>query len=170
MELASNQAGAELLANKILEVSTEKSSEVGSASKLSATICGKVYNFPPNPLGVRSLSLVLTDDRSHYDFETYSRNGTESGFRFTGPIGLDGRYRKSELIYHGFSDRLEGTPHVNAVKGTWQRENTFLMERLVLELGEPPEEWTLMFSGGKLSLSAKFLEREEIFIQGQAGG
>lgn len=80
--------------------------------------------------------------------------------------GMDSR----QLIYHGFSDRLEGTPRVNAVKGTWQRENTFLMERLVLGLGEPPEEWTLMFSGGTLNLSAKFPENRELYIEGQAGG
>jgi hypothetical protein len=158
------------MAKKILEVSTEKPSVVGPASKLSTTISGKVYQFPPNPLGVRSLSLVLTDDRSDYDFETYSRNGTESGFRFTGPIGLDGRYRKSELIYHGFSDRLEGTPRVNAVKGTWQRENTFLMERLVLGLGEPPEQWTLSFFGTRVNLLARFPEGQETFIEGEAGG
>ena len=102
--------------------------------------------------------------------ETYSRDGTESGLRFTGPIGLDGRYRNGELIYHGFSERLEGVPRVNAVKGTWRGENTFLVERLVLGQGQPPEEWTLIFSEGKLNLSAKFGENQEISIQGQTGG
>jgi hypothetical protein len=116
------------------------------------------------------LSLVLTDGRPHYDLETYSRDGTESGLRFTDPIGLDGHYRKGELISHGFSGRLEGTPRVNAIKGTWQGQNTFLMERLGLGQGEPSEQWTLMFFGGKLNLLAKFPEGEEIYIEGQAGG
>ena len=169
-ELASNPAGAELLANRLLEVSTEKPSKVGPASKLSATISGKVYRFPPNDLGVKSLSLVLTDGQPHYDLETYASDSTESGLRFTDPIGLDGRYRKGELIYHGFSDRLEGTPRVNAIKGTWQGENTFLLERLGLGQGEPPEQWTLVFFGGKLNLLAKFPESGEIYIEGQAGG
>jgi len=169
-EVAKNPAGVELLANKLLEVSTEKPSEVGPASKLSAAISGKVYTFPPNDLGVKSLSLVLTDGRPHYDLETYSRDGTESGLRFTDPIGLDGHYRKGELISHGFSGRLEGTPRVNAIKGTWQGQNTFLMERLGLGQGEPSEQWTLMFFGGKLNLLAKFPEGEEIYIEGQAGG
>jgi len=169
-ELASNPEGAQLLANKLLDVSTEKPSKVGPASKLSAAISGKVYKFPPNDLGVKSLSLVLTDGRPHYDLETYSREGTESGLRFAGPIGLDGRYRKGELSYHDFSDRLEGTPRVNAIKGTWQGENTFLLERLGLGQGEPPERWTLIFFGGKLNLVAKFPGSEEVYIEGQAGG
>jgi hypothetical protein len=116
------------------------------------------------------LSLVLTDGRPHYDLETYASDSPESGLRFTDPIGLDGRYREGELIYHGFSGRLEGTPRVNAIKGTWQGENTFLLERLGLGQGEPPEQWTLVFFGGKLNLLAKFPESGEIYIEGQAGG
>ncbi|MBV9732192.1 MAG: serine hydrolase [Verrucomicrobia bacterium] len=169
-ELARNPADAELLANKLLAVSSEKPSGVEPASKLAATISRKVYKFPPNNLGVKSLSLALTDSQPHYDLETYSRDGTESGLRFTGPIGLDGRYRKGQLIYHGISERLDGMPRVNAVKGTWQGENTFLMECLVLGQGQPPQEWTLMFSGGKLNVFAKSPESGEISIQGQAGG
>jgi CubicO group peptidase (beta-lactamase class C family) len=168
--LASNPAGAELLANKSLEVSTEKPSEVGPTSKLSATISGRVYKFLPNRLGFKSLSLFLSDGRPHYDIETYSQQDTESGLRFTGPIGLDGRYRTGELIYHDFSDRLEGMPQVNATKGTWQDENTFLLERLHLGQGEPAERWTLTFVGEKLSLLAQFPEGPEILIEGQAGG
>jgi hypothetical protein len=169
-ELPGKQAGVELLANKILEVSTEKPSKVGPASTLLATVSGRVYRFPPNDLGVKSLSLVLTDGRPHYDFETYSRKGSESGLRFTGPIGLDGLYQKGDLIYHGFIDHLEGSPRVNAVKGTWQGENTFLLERLDLGQGEPPERWTLMFFGEKLNVVAEFPESDRILIQGQAGG
>jgi CubicO group peptidase (beta-lactamase class C family) len=169
-ELDSNPAGAKRLANKLLQVSSEKPNAVGPASKLSAAISGKVYKFPPNRLGVRSLSLVLTDDRPQYDLETYSRGDTESGLTLTGPIGFDGRYQSGGLVYHGFSDRLEGSPRVDAAKGTWQGENTLLLERLELGQGEPPEQWTLMFFGEKLSLLAQFPEGNEIFIEGQAGG
>jgi CubicO group peptidase (beta-lactamase class C family) len=168
--LTSNPASTEVLADKLLEASTEKPSEIGPASKLSAAISGKVYEFPPNNLDVKSLSLVLTDGRTHYDLETYSRDGTRSVLRFTDPIGLDGRYRTGETSYHGFSYRLEGMPQVKATKGTWQSENTLLIKRLEVGQGEPPEEWTLRFSGGKLNLSVKFSESEEISIQGQAGG
>jgi hypothetical protein len=36
-----------LLANKILDVSTEKPTEVSPNSKMAAIISGKVYRFPP---------------------------------------------------------------------------------------------------------------------------
>src|SRR5260370_23545382 len=71
--------------------------------------------------------------------------------------------------HHGFSDRLEGSPRVNVIKGTWQGENAFLIERLGLGVGEPPERWTLTFFGGKVYLQAKFPENDEIYIEGQAG-
>ena len=104
-ELASNPAGAKVLANKLLAVSTQKSTEVGPASSLSAAISGKVYKFPPNDLRIKSLSLFLGDAWPHYDLETYPRDTTAS-LMFTGPIGFDGQYRNGELVYHGFSDSI----------------------------------------------------------------
>jgi CubicO group peptidase (beta-lactamase class C family) len=166
-KLASNRADTELLANKIVEVSTEKPGAVSPVSTLSAIISSKVYQFSPNELGIKSLSLVLTNDQPHYDVETYARDAVKSDLRVTGPIGLDGRYRTGEVTYHGFSDRLDGMPQVSAAKGTWQGENTFLVERLAVGQGEPPEKWTLMFFGEKLNVLAKLPEAGEISIQGQ---
>jgi CubicO group peptidase (beta-lactamase class C family) len=168
-ELASNPAGAKLLANKLLEVSTQKRTEVSSASSISAAISGKVYQFPPNGLRIKSLSLYLADAWPHYALETYP-SGTTATLKFTGPIGFDGHYQKGELVYYGLSDRLEGSPRVTAAKGTWQGENTLLIERLELGQGEPAERWTLMFFGDNLSLLAQFPGAEDIFIEGQAGG
>jgi CubicO group peptidase (beta-lactamase class C family) len=168
-ELASNPAGAKLLANKLLEVSTEKRTEISSASSKSAAISGKVYQFPPNGLRIKSLSLSLTDAWPHYDLETYPSD-TAASLKFTGPIGFDGHYQKGELVYHGFSDRLEGSPRVTAAKGTWQGENTLLIERLELGQGEPAERWTLMFFGETLTLLAQFPGDKEFLIEGQAGG
>jgi CubicO group peptidase (beta-lactamase class C family) len=168
-ELASNPAGAKLLANKLLAVSTQKPTEVGSASSLSAAISGKVYQFPPNGFHIKSLSLFLADAWPHYELETYPGDTTAS-LKLTGPIGFDGHYQSGEVVYHGFSDRLEGSPRVPAAKGTWQGENTLLIERLELGEGEPAERWTLMFFGEKLSLLAQFPEAQEIFIEGQDGG
>ena len=167
-ELAGNPAGAKLLANKLLAASTQKSTEVGPASSLSAAISGKVYKFPPNGLRIKSLSLFLADAWPHYDLETYPRGATAS-LKFSGPIGFDGHYQNGELVYHGFSDRFEGSPRVTAAKGTWQGENTLLIRRLELGQGEPAERWTLMFFGDKLSLLAQFPEDPEIVIEGQTG-
>ncbi len=116
--LPADAAGAKLLANKILDVSTEKPTDVGPIPNTTALISGKVYRFPPNEINVKSLSLILTGQQPHYDIVTYARDETKSGPRFTGPIGLDGLYRRGELTYHDFDDRFEGSPRVNAVKGT----------------------------------------------------
>jgi hypothetical protein len=48
--------------------------------------------------------------------------------------------------------RLEGVPRVNAVKGIWQDDHTFLIDRLVLGLGQGPERWILTFDGEKLNV------------------
>jgi CubicO group peptidase (beta-lactamase class C family) len=51
------------------------------------------------------------------DIETYARDGTKSGPRFTGPIGLDGLCRKGELTYHGLDTRFEGYPGSTRSRG-----------------------------------------------------
>ena len=168
--LPADAASANLLANKIREVSTEKPTEVGPMPETAAIISGKMYRFPPNEINVKSLSLILTEPRPHYDMEAYARDRTKAGSRFSGPIGLDGLYRKGELTHPGFGERLEGSPRVNAVKGTWQDDHTFVIDRLVLGLGEPAERWTLTFDGEKLNVRGKIGERPEISIDSETGG
>ena len=165
--LPTDAASAKLLANKLLDVSTEKPTEVGPTSKMAAIISGKVYRFPPNETNVKSLSLFLTDPQPHYDIETYGRGPTGSGPRVTGPIGLDGLYRKGELTYQGFN---EGLPRVNAVKGTWQGDHAFVINWLVLGLAQQPEQWTLTFFGEKLNVLVNVPEGGQILIDGDTGG
>jgi hypothetical protein len=98
--LASGAASANLLANKILDVSTEKPTGIDTTPKMAANISGKVYRFSPNALNAKSLSLTFTGAQPHYDVEIYAKNATKSGLRFTGPIGLDGLYRKGERTDH----------------------------------------------------------------------
>jgi hypothetical protein len=116
--------------------------------------------FAPNELDVKSISLVLTDPHPHYDVEEYGRNTTKPGQRFSGPIGLDGLYRKGEPSPDG----------VNAVKGNWQDERTFVIDRLLLGQGLPPERWTLKFDGEKLTVSAENENGSEISVDGKTGG
>jgi CubicO group peptidase (beta-lactamase class C family) len=168
--LPADAANAKLLADKIVEVSTEKPTEIGATSKMAAIISGKVYRFPPNEINVKSLSLILTGPQPHYDMEIYARDQTESDPRFTGPIGLDGLYRKGERIDIGFDGRIGSFPRVNAVKGTWQDDHTFVIDRLVLGLGAPPERWTLTFDREKLNVRANIPDRPELSIDGKTGG
>jgi hypothetical protein len=98
------------------------------------------------------------------------KTATKFGVTLTDPIGLDGLYRKGELTHHGFGGRLEGVPRVNAVKGTWQDDHTFLIDRLALGLGEPAERWTLTFDGETLNVRVNIPERAEISIDSETGG
>ena len=90
------------------------------------------------------------------------------GFGRCGGDGLDGLYRKGELTYHGFAGR-PGVPRVNAVKGTWQDDHAFVIDRLVLGLGEPAERWTLTFDGEKLNVRGKIPDGPEISVDGETG-
>jgi len=160
-------ADAKLLANSITEASTEKPTGVGPASMRASTISGKAYLFTPNELNLKSLSLTLTGPDPHYEIEMYGTVEAKSGARFTDPIGLDGLYRKGGLTYHGLDAWLEGVPRVDAAKGTWEDNETFLIDRLVLGLGNAPERWTLTFNGNKLNLLIKLGNWPEISIDGQ---
>ena len=163
-----------LLAEKIAEASTEKTTEVGPTSNTAATISGKVYHFPPNEINVKSLSLFLTGPDQRYEIEAYG-NGTDSASRLTGPIGLDGFYQKGQLTDQGANNPVfSGPPRVraiNAVKGTWVDDTTFVVDWRVLGIANSPEQrWTLSFNGNKLNVRAQLGGRPEISIQGQTGG
>jgi CubicO group peptidase (beta-lactamase class C family) len=176
--LPPDPASVKLLANKILDISTEKPAEVGPTSKLAYLISGKVYRFPPNEVNVKSLSLILADPQPHYDIETYARDTTKSGPIFAGPIGLDGLYRKGELTEQGTNNQFSGGPPrvrvVNAVKGSWVDDHTFVVDWRFLGLANSPEErWTLTFDGEKLDVrvnSGAFGVGSEISLDGEAGG
>ncbi|MBV8415894.1 MAG: serine hydrolase [Verrucomicrobia bacterium] len=176
--LPTDPASVQLLASKILDISIEKPTEVGPTSTMAATISGKVYHFPPNEVSLKSLSLILTDPQPRYDIETYSHDATKSGPRFTGPIGLDGLYRKGNLTDQGASNPFFGGPPkvrvVNAVKGTWIDDHpdnhTFVIDWRVLGLANYSEErWTLTFDGEKLNVRVKFGFRPEISVDGKTG-
>jgi hypothetical protein len=168
--LPPDAASANLLANKILDGSTEKPTGVGGTPGMAAIISGKVYRFPPNAINVQSLSLILTDPQPHYDMQTYGRDTTKSGPRFTGPIGLDGLYRKGQLTDYGFDGRIGGFPRINAVKGTWQDDHTFVIDTLILGQGRPAERWTLTFDGEKLNVRVKLEDGDEISMDSETGG
>jgi CubicO group peptidase (beta-lactamase class C family) len=168
--LPADDASAKLLANKILDVSTEKPTAVGPTPKMAVTISGKVYRFARNQLNLKSLSLILTGPQPHYDLKTYATDATGSDLRLSGPIGLDGLYRKGELSHAGFAHLTEGAPRVDAVKGTWQDDHTFVIDRLVLGQFEPAERWTLTFDGEKLNIRFNMNERPEISIDGETDG
>jgi CubicO group peptidase (beta-lactamase class C family) len=158
--IAADPAGAELLANALRAVATEKPTDVGATPPIAAAVSGKIYNFPRNPLGVKSLSLTFAGADLHYDFELYTRNSSKPPEKISGPIGLDGLYRKG----------METPFGPLAVKGRWLDDHVFEVERINIGASEKSRKWTLSFDGEKLSLRGKNFEGVDIAIDSQEGG
>jgi hypothetical protein len=163
--LTLDQASANLLANKILDVSAEQATAVGATSEIAAIVSGRVYRFPPNAISIKSLSLILTDPKPRYDMETYTEDETKSAPRLAGPIGLDGLYRKSDPTYL----QELAICGVNAVKGTWRDDHTFVIDRLILGEGQPATQWTLTFEEDRLNVRTTLGDGQEISVDSQPG-
>jgi CubicO group peptidase (beta-lactamase class C family) len=167
--LPADAPGAKLLASKIADASTEKPNEVGPPSKLATIISGKVYGFAPNQLNLKSVSFFLTDPQPHYVIETYASDAAKAGQKFSGPIGLDGLYRKGRLTGQGFNPLFEGFPRVYALKGAWEDDHTFVIDWMTLGQGQPTQTWTLSFAGDERNVRVKYGALPEIFINGKVG-
>jgi hypothetical protein len=104
---------------------------VDAAPKTAASNSGKVYVFPPNPLKVKSMSLMLTDPQPSYNVEIYAMDTTGSAQDSPGHSdSMDGMKRESQLTFNGWGIRA-----VNAVKGTWLDDHKFVISRLILGQG-----------------------------------
>jgi hypothetical protein len=158
--LAADPAGADLLANKIRDISTEKPTEIGAMAELASAISGKTYKFPRSELTVKSLSLNFADPQPRYELELYRRDQALPPLRFSGPIGLDGLYRKGEPTFFG----------VIAAKGNWLDGHTFAIEFLALGMGEEVQRWTLSFDGEKPNLRGKDRDGHDVSIDSEPGG
>jgi hypothetical protein len=157
--LPPDAAGARLLANKLAEIATEQATEVGVTPELASAVSGRTYKFPANALGVKSLSFSLADPSPHYDLEMYARDQTRPSLRFSGPIGLDGLYRKSEpTAFWTF-----------ATKGKWLNGSTLEIERQAVGMDEL-QKWTLSFDGDRLRLTGKNRDGRDVSIDGESGG
>jgi hypothetical protein len=67
---------------------------------------------------------------------------TRGDSRFTGLVGLDGFYRRSPPAPYG----------INAARGRWTGEHTFVMERRILGHSEI-QTWALTFVGDKVTVN-----------------
>ena len=52
----------------------------------------------------------------------------------------------------------------------WQGDHAFVIDRLVVGQGQPPEQWTFTFFGEKLNVLVNLAEGRQILIDGEAGG
>jgi hypothetical protein len=143
--LPSNPNAAEQLASAIKDAAVEKPTPVGPSPEIASVISGKTYRFPDNDLGLRSLTLDLTDPSPYLEFEIYSRYPTGPSDTYDVPIGLDGFYRKGSPALFG-----PDPGHITAAKGTWLNGQTFVIDAPGLGYGEQ-QKIVLSFSGKKLN-------------------
>lgn len=128
-----------LLTNAIQQAATEKQETIAGTPELAKAISGKVFNFPDNKLHVKSFTLNLFDSEPSWVITTYNDRGEG---RFTGPLGLDGRYRKGPPANYG----------INATRGRWTNDQTFVVERRILGWADA-QTWALTFDGDKVAVS-----------------
>jgi len=131
-----------LLGNAIHQAAIEKPSAVGGTPELVKAVSGKTFQFVDNVLRVKSFTLNFLDTDSSWVITTYTDKAERATARFTGLFGLDGTYRKSPPALYG----------INAAKGRWVNERTFVMERRILGRGEI-QTWSLAFDGDKVTVN-----------------
>ena len=163
--LSPNLNAVEALANAIQDGAVEKPTSVGPTPEIAAAVSGKTYKFPDNYLGLRSLTLFLTDPHPRFEFEIHSHYATGPSGTYEVPIGLDGLYRK------GSSWLFNPNPgKIPAAKGTWLNGQTFVIDMQDLGYGEQRELF-LSFSGEKLSFRYTNTDRPDlgVSVDGEQG-
>ncbi|MFY9968717.1 MAG: serine hydrolase, partial [Roseiarcus sp.] len=70
---------------------------------------------------------------------------------------LDGLYRKAS-----------SRSGIDAVKGSWLDDHTFVVDRRILGQGET-QRWTLVFDGDKVDLNFESSDGARALLHGEAG-
>jgi CubicO group peptidase (beta-lactamase class C family) len=131
-----------LLSASIRQAATERPSAVGGTPELAKAISGKTFRLDANVLRVKTFSLDFFDSDSSWVITTATGNPDRPTERFSGPMGLDGIFRKSPPAAYG----------INAAKGRWLNEHTFAVERRILGHSET-QTWTLTFDGNQVKVA-----------------
>jgi CubicO group peptidase (beta-lactamase class C family) len=154
--MAPNSTGESLLTASIQKAATERPSPVGATPELAKTISGKSYRLSENDLHVKTFSLNLVDPNPSWEITTAKERLDRPTARFAGSIGLDGLFRKSSARYG-----------IDAVKGSWLDDHTFVVERRILGHGEM-QRWTLAFDGKKVDVSFESTDGAKAELHGEA--
>ena len=99
--LPADPIAATLLTNTIRLAATEKPTAVSGTPELAKTISGKTYQFADNVLQVKNFTLNFLNSDSSWVITTNTGKVERPTDRFTGLVGLDGRYRKSPPHFTG---------------------------------------------------------------------
>jgi CubicO group peptidase (beta-lactamase class C family) len=140
-----------LLTNVIHQAATEKPSAIGGTPDLVKKVSGKVYQLPGNALHVTSFTLNFLDPEPSWAY-----TADLSTEKKTGLFGLDGYYRRSSAAPYG----------INAARGRWTNERTFMMEGRNLGHGEIAT-WTFIFDGDKVTVAYENTDGFKIQLRGQ---
>jgi hypothetical protein len=138
--LPENAAARAALDLAIAEAATERPSPVGPVPETAKQVSGKVYAFAPNALNLRTLALNLSGADPSFEFVSGASSSTATN-RNSGPLGLDGTYRTGGHARFG----------VNAAKGSWQDEKTFVLDLQTLG-NDDARQFTLSFEGANVDL------------------
>jgi CubicO group peptidase (beta-lactamase class C family) len=145
-----------LLAASIRKAASERAAPVGPTPDLAKAISGKTYHLAHNALHVETLSLNLVDPNPSWELTAATERLNRPTVRFGGAIGLDGLFRKSSARYG-----------IDAVKGSWLDDHTFVVERRILGHGET-QKWTLAFDGDKVEIKFASTDGGEAELRGEA--
>jgi CubicO group peptidase (beta-lactamase class C family) len=165
--LPPDSAAQAQLGDSIRKAATEQASPVGATPGLAKTISGKTYRLRDNALHAQTFSLNLVDPNPSWEY-TLGPNpsweqtiGTQrldrpTAVRFAGPIGLDGLFRKSASTTNG----------VDAVKGSWLDDHTFVVERRILGHADT-QKWTLAFEGKSVDVTFESTDGAKVTLHGE---
>lgn len=148
--LPPDAAGAKRLADALHDISTEKPTAVGVTPALASAISGKSYKFSSDALNL-TMSLQLADANPRFDLEINAPG--INALKFSGPIGLDGLYRRGQPTAFG----------VGAFKGMWSDDHTFVIDAQFMGAGEQ-RKWTLSFDDDRPTLHSKAKDGHEVAI------
>jgi CubicO group peptidase (beta-lactamase class C family) len=154
--LPPNSAAQALLAASIQKATTERASPVGATPELAKTISGKSYRLQDNDLHAETFSLNLVDPNPSWEYTIATQRLDRPIARFAGPIGLDGLFRKSAPTPYG----------VDAVKGSWLDDHTFVVDRRILGHGET-QKWTLAFTGKTVDVTFESTDGAKVKLHGE---
>ncbi len=155
--LAPDSAAQAQLAASIEKAATEQASPVRPAPELAKTISGKSYRLEDNALHVKAFSLNLVDPNPTWEYTIATQRLDRPTARFSGPIGLDGLFRKAS-----------SRSGIDAVKGSWLDDHTFQLDRRILGQGER-QRWTLAFDGDKVDVNFESTDGAKAQLHGEAG-
>ena len=148
--------GKPCLPSRFQKAGTEQATPVGPTPELAKIISGRSYRLSENDLHVKAFSLNLADPNPSWEYTSATERLDRPTARFGGSIGLDGLFRKSSAPYG-----------VNAVKGSWLDDHTFVVERRILGHGEM-QRWTLAFDGMKVAVNFESRDGAKAELHGEA--